>query len=182
MVRLATSGQRISEVFAEREAGQFLDRAAACGTDDRRKSGRVNPEFRVAIMIDVPRFPLQWLVLPQLLLRGGEVSPYLGSEERQVQSAEDSVPVRIIALRTSDRATRRGRIATLATQFRQCEHLLVHPVRLRILHQEVAPMRSANQRAIGVEASLAQFLLEVEKPKGSVHGQRPSFHLAVARR
>ena len=113
----------------------------------------------------------------------GQIAPDRLSQVGQVQSAEHAVPVGVVALRPADGAAGRRRIAPLpATERGERLHLLVHPVGLGVLDQEVAPVGAPDQRAVGARhPRLAQVALQPDQPQRGVGRQRPALHLAVGR-
>ena len=123
----------------------------------------MDPDLVVAVAVDVEDVVRQSLPLTQRRFRLRQVPPDRVSQMRQVEAAEDAVPVGVVALGPADGATRRGRIAMPARQRAQRHHLLVHPVRFGILDQEVAPVRAANERAVGAGHT---GLAEIAAPAG----------------
>ena len=77
-----------------------------------------------------------------------------------IESAEDTVPIRIVALRSADRAPRIDRIAARAAQRGEREPLLVHAVRLRVLREKAPPVGAAHQRAVRADQPVTQLRLE----------------------
>jgi hypothetical protein len=109
----------------------------------------VDPQLLGAVGVEIERFHGQRLAAAQLALGEGQVAPDRGPQVRQVQSAEHAMPVGVVALGAADGAPRGRRVAALAAQRRQRQHLLVHAVRLGVLHEEVPPMAAAHEGAVG---------------------------------
>src|SRR5829696_990881 len=132
----------------------------------------MDPDFLVAVAVDVPYLGPQTLAPPQLPFSECEVAPDRFPEVGEVQAAEYSMPISIVTLSPSDCAAGQGWVAGLAEQDRERLHFLVHPVGLRILHQEVAPMRPPDQGAIGAgDAGLAQVTLQTDQPERRIGGK-----------
>ena len=78
----------------------------------------MNPQLDVAIAGDVDGLAGDRLIRAQRALGFRKVAPYLRAQERQVQAAEDAVPVCVVALSAPDGATRGGRISPPPAQGR----------------------------------------------------------------
>ena len=69
------------------------------------------PDLVVAIAVQVEHVPRETLARAQRRFGLREIAPDRVPQMRQVEPAEDAVPVGIVALRPADGATHRGRIA-----------------------------------------------------------------------
>src|ERR1051326_7508411 len=97
VVGLFAPGERVRVVAPGRKEAELLNGAAAAGTDDGREVRGVDPELVVPIMIEVQPLVQKILVAPKLRLGQCELLPDGVTQMRQIQTAEDAVPVRIIA-------------------------------------------------------------------------------------
>ena len=180
MIGFPPAGQYVRVIESRPKHGVLLDRAAAVRTHERGEIGGVNPDFLESVAIQVEALDLKRLAPPQLRLGQREVAPDRVAEVGEVEAAEHAVPVGVVALRPRDRLPRLDGIAAAAAQGGEGHHFLVHAVRFGVAHEEVAPMRPAEQRPVGTGDSLrAQVVLEPGQPRGGLRWQRPGFHLAV---
>lgn len=142
VIWLPAAREGIGVVGTGRKNGEFLDGPAAGGADQGGELIRVDPDLFVPITVEVYHLRRQVLSAPELALGKRQAPPDGLPEVRQVQSTEHTVPVGIVALRPPDGTASRTGIARAAAEQRQGLHLLVHSVRLGVLHQEIAPVRT----------------------------------------
>ena len=75
----------------------------------------MDPDLLVTVEVEVEPLPGQSLVTPKPSLGGREVPPDRIAKVRQIEPAEDAVPVRVVALRSPDGASSLG-VVPLARQ------------------------------------------------------------------
>src|SRR2546422_7560850 len=139
-----------------------------------------SPDLLEPVSVEIELLDLERGAAPQLAFGQREVAPDRLPEMREVQPSEHAMPVRVVALRTADRLARCRRVARAPAQRGQGLHLLVHPVRLGIAHEEIAPVRSPDQRPVGPGEPLGpEVALEARQSGRGVRRQRPALHLAV---
>src|SRR5690348_13878551 len=102
VIRLPAARQRVGIVPEQREMGPFLDRPPAVRSDHAGEMVAVDPEFVVAVTVDVAPLEFERLSGAQLSLRPGELPPNPVSEMGKVETPEDPVPIGVVALRPSD--------------------------------------------------------------------------------
>src|SRR5215210_1565436 len=107
VVRLAPPGERIGIIGFACKDRILLDRTTAAGADQGREPIRVNPDLIVAVPVQVQHLRGQILTAPEISLGLREIPPDGLSQMRQVETAEDAVPVRVVALRSPDRPASR---------------------------------------------------------------------------
>ena len=104
---------------------------------------------------------------------------------RQVESAEQPVPVGVVGLRAVQQVlqSRRALSGWKRLEARgQLQHALVHPVGLAVARQEVAPDPSAQERFVALVAAVVALLLyQVCVGVGARSWQRPLVHFDVGR-
>ncbi len=150
------------------------------GTHDRREGGGVDPDLLVTVEVEVESLPGQSFVTPKPSLGGREVPPDRIAKVGQIEPAEDTVPVRVVALRSPDGTSSLRVVPSGATERGESLHLLVHPIRLGVLHLKISPVRAPNERAVRPRGpGLAEVALESRKPQCRVGRQRPALHLPV---
>src|SRR5688572_4482279 len=99
---------------------------------------------------------------------------------RQVQSAEHSMPVGVVALGPSDRSARGLRVAPLTADEREPLHFLVHPVGLRVFREKIAPVAATNERSLrSLQTLLSQLGSQIREMCRGLGWQRPFFHFPV---
>jgi hypothetical protein len=69
VIGLATSGEGVSQVDSRMEIGEFLYGSSTIGAHKGRELPGVDPEFQVAVQIQVPLLPGQGLPPPEKPLR-----------------------------------------------------------------------------------------------------------------
>ena len=114
VIRFAAPRQHVGEVGQFTEAGEQLDGAAALRADHGRELSGVHPQLVESVVVEIDFLAREPLVLPQHAFGDRELAPDRGAQVRQVESAEHSMPVRIVALRATDRPPGFGGIATAA--------------------------------------------------------------------
>src|SRR5687767_5083995 len=127
----------------------------------------MHPYLVASVGVEVERFGSQTLTSTKLTFGAREIQPDRLAQVREVESAEHSVPHRVVALRMADGAARSRRIAPTAAERGERHHLLVRAVRLRVLDEKVAPVRAAHEYTVALgEALGTQLRLERGEPVG----------------
>src|SRR6202022_3105438 len=97
----------------------------------------------------------------------GQVAPDCFPQVGQIQTSEYAVPIGVVALRSSECAPGSGRISAGPAQEGERLHLLVHPIGLGVLHQEIAPVSASDQGSVRTgDAGLAEITLQADEPEG----------------
>src|SRR5439155_16403304 len=180
VIGLTPPCQHIGVVDPGTEQGVLLDRAATVRADENGECRRMDPDLLEPVTVEIELLDLQGGAAPQLAFRQREIAPDGLAQVWEVQPSEHAVPVRVVALRAADRLARRRRVAAAPAQGGQALHLLVHPVRLGIAHEEIAPVRPPDQRRVGARQPFGpEIALEPREPGGGLRRKRPALHLAV---
>ena len=138
----------------------------------------------MAVAVEIASRQSQWRRhAVERRLQRQQVVPDGAAQVRQVEAAEQAVPVGIVGL-GAVQLRLHGRRTPVRRQRRQArrdvEHALVHPVRFREAHEEVAPHAAAQEglavlEAAGVLLLLDQRMVGARRPRR----QRPFVHLDV---
>ncbi len=185
VIRLATSGQDGGQVHPVANVGQLLDRSRHASAPPRwigsHRGSRLPRRHRDRCRASRPRATSP---VPQHRLREGKLIPERPAEERQVESAEHPMPVGIVALCPADRSSRFRRFPALSAEPRKQQHLLVQPICLGILDEEVAPVRPPHERSfrplhrvahrVRPQAVPGRWPLPPEAPTPPSRGTRPT--------
>ncbi len=164
MVRLGMPGHHVDEIQSSREVHHHLHGATAGRRHQGAAVSGMDPLFRVPVGIEVDRLDGHRLALAEQALGQGELGPERRAEMRQVEPAEDAMPVGIIALGPPDGPACRGRVAAFPAERGEREHRLVQPIRFGVFRQEVAPVPAAEQAALDAgESRLTPRVLEAEQ-------------------
>ena len=119
VVRLAPPRQHVGVVDARREVRELLDGAAPRRATTMEQCAPCTQISVAAVAVEVELFPGQRLALPQQRLGPRQFVPDRVAQVRQVEPAEDAVPVGVVALGPADGPARVRRVAALAAERRR---------------------------------------------------------------
>jgi len=156
VISFPSARQCVGVVDLRGEDGVLLDRSAPPRTDDR---GELVEWIQISSCPSPSRSRTSASsTSPCRSSRSPERdSPDCLSQMGQVEAAEHAVPVSVIALGSPDcAASGRGQVSPAAQEEGKRLHLLVHPVGLGVLHQEVAPVDPGSGRRRAGHPALAR--------------------------
>ena len=158
-----------------------LDHAAARRRDEHADRRGPDPDLVVSVGVDVARFRPRAIRRREAALRRWPVVPDVSAQERQVQPAEDAVPVGIVALRPADGAPDLG--ADRPVRDSRCESASM-TLCIRLLSGYLTrkcrqwPPRSNPPSTPSIRAP-SHSRSSRSKRARRFERQRPSFHLAI---
>ncbi|OIQ79888.1 hypothetical protein GALL_383700 [mine drainage metagenome] len=187
MVMLGLACQGVAEIVRQGIGVELADGSRAVELDHGLQDAVLQEQLVVAVQIEVglaARRARVDRIEQDLQAHHGVVNGT--AQVRQVQSAEQAVPVGVVGLRFVQFVQHGWRPVV----FRQAmvtggqgQHALVHPVGLRKPHEKVAPDAAAHKRLADFPAALALFALDhVAVEVCGRHRQRPFVHFAVGGR
>ena len=204
IVVLGPPCQRIAEIVAQPVGIQFVDRAETVIADDRLQQIVADEEFVVAVQIEIDDGQVAGRGLVEQCLQFDQCVPYRPAQMRQIEPAEQSVPVGVIGLREMQQLAHVGR--RLGAEFgnarRKLLHALVHPVRFGVTRHEVAPDAASHEgfrllvvllvffpphqfgiavRAIGIERPFVHFDVRGGRQIDHTPGALPGVEVAIQR-
>src|SRR4051812_47876847 len=118
MIGLTPPGEGVGVVGPGNKKRKLLEGGSPPGTHNRGKLVRVDQDLVVPIVIQVQHLDSNLFSCPELALRLGQIPPDGLPEVGQIETAEDTMPVRIVALGPADGPPGAGWVSSLTTQSR----------------------------------------------------------------
>ena len=180
VLRLGTAGERVDEIRRGR-VDVPLDDRAALHVHEHRAGVPAEDVLVVAVDVVVARLARGDATLGQDPLRLEQRRVRVGAQMREVDAAEDAVPVHVVALRAPEvllslaHFHRRIEDAAARELLGHDEHPLVERVRLGVLREEVAPERRGHER-LEILAELVPRLLQAARGR---RVECPCAHLRI---
>ncbi len=182
IVVLGPSRQCVAEIMAQPVGIQFVDRAKAVVAQDRLQHLVSQKELVATVQVEIKNARFAGRRFVEQGLQFDDRVPYRPAQVRQIEAAEQSVPVRIVGLCQVQQFAHAGcrLCAEIGDAHGKLLHALVHPVRLGIPRHEVAPDAAAHK---GFGLLVAMLVLFPFDQFGialrAVGIQRPFVHLDV---